>query len=410
MSAPDAGTPPASDAGPIAIPDGSVAAAPEVDPGAPDAGDLDLLTSVPPAPPPVDTTCDASSAPPAPPGHHAGACRILAVENQGSWVMTSTTRRTYSTNGVETERRDQWGASSDGKYSDYNLALVENTWDAQGRAERSVQRQWYLNSASATDSTASWSAVVYGYGPYGYSAYTWSAQHYAGQAPFAPRLSRQQNFVVDSRGTAIVARDYWPDEGNDKVVAITLHPNGVEASESWDGMFCPYCHESAETALFDDAGNPLRLDTLYARAGQDKSHVVYSYEQGRLIGRSVDNGHYSTWDGNPLLSAVNITETYSYEAAQLKAMDSTENDAKCTIVGNEPSYTSDCTWTAGPQLHTAYGYDAAGNLASRVVTDASGNELSRYTAVTDSDGNLLCESQASAGVVQLFHQYDYSCW
>jgi hypothetical protein len=71
---------------------------------------------------------------------------------------------------------------------------------------------------------------------------------------------------------------------------------------------------------------------------------------------------------------------------------------------------SSCTWGAGPQLHTAYGYDSTGNLTSRVVTDANGNELSRYTAVSDADGNLLCESQTHAGMVQLFNRYDYSCW
>ena len=401
------GTNPTTDAGTSSIPDGSVAVAPEVDPGAPGAGDLDPLTSAPPAPS-VDMRCDASSAQPAPAGRHPGACRILTVENGDLWVTTSTTERTYSDGGVATERQEQWGTSSDGKDSDYTRALLENSWDAQGRIERSVQRKWYLESGSPPASSASWSSVVFGYGDRGYSAYTWSVQ-----APSTtPLLTRAQNFVVDSRGTVIAARDTDPLMGNDKVVAITFHPNGVVASESWDGMFCPYCHESGETTVFDDGGNPLQLDTLYLRggAGEDKSHITYTYDQGRLVGRSVENSHYPSWDTSLLLGDAKIFETYTYDGARLTAKDSSENDASCTLTYSGQSPVSNCTWSAGPQLHTAYGYDSAGNLASRVVTDANGNELSRYTAVSDADGNLLCESQTQSGVQQLLKRYDYSCW
>ena len=105
-----------------------------------------------------------------------------------------------------------------------------------------------------------------------------------------------------------------------------------------------------------------------------------------------------------------ITETYTYDGAVLKAMDSSESDATCPWTWDGQTPVSSCTWTAGAQLHTEYGYDSLGNLASRVVTDANGKELSRYTAVSDAGGNLLCESQTQAGVLQGFNRYDYSCW
>lgn len=389
-----------------------MAVTPPVDPGAPDAGDFDLLTSAPPLPS-VDTTCDASSVQAAPTSRHRGACGVLSVENEGLWVNTSTIQRTYSNQGVVTERQQRWGASSDGKLSDYTLTILDNSWDAQGREERSLQRQWYLESGYPAGIYAAWSSTVFGYGPAAYLAYTWSSERYGDQAPsMTPALTHQQDFIIDSRGTVINTRDYWPLMGNDKIVTVTFHANGVEASESWDGMFCPYCHESGETDIFDDSGNRLELDTLYLRggAGEDKSQTTYTYDQSRLLGRRVDHTHYPSWDTSLLLSETIITERYTYDGARLKAMDSSETDATCPWTYNGQTPVSTCSWNAGPQLHTAYSYDSAGNLASRVVTDANGNELSRYTAVSDADGNLLCESQTQHGVLQSFSRYDYSCW
>lgn len=361
-----------------------------------------------PPPPSVDTTCDASLVQAVPASRHPGACVVLSVENFG-WVNTTTIQRTYSTQGVVNERQQRWGASADGNISDYTLTILDNSWDAQGREERSIQRQWYLQSEGG--GYADWSSTVFGYGTGGYSAYTWSSGRSGAPRGMPPIFTHQQDFVIDSQGTVINTRDWWP-MGNDKTVAVTFHANGVVASESWDGMFCPYCHESAETDLFDDSGNRLELDTLYLRggAGENKSKTTSTYDQGRLVGRRLDYTHYPSFDTSLLLGESIVTETYTYDGAQLKAMDSREDDATCpwTFVGQTP--VSTCSWKVGPQLHTAYNYDSTGHLASRVVTDANGNELSRYTAVSDASGNLLCESQAQGGVLQSFSRYDYSCW
>jgi len=153
-------------------------------------------------------------------------------------------------------------------------------------------------------------------------------------------------------------------------------------------------------------------DSFYFRSGNgtNKSHVTYMYDQGRLVGRRVESGLYSDWAGEPMLSEAVIAETSTYDGAHLEAVDSNERDARCTISESGQSWVSSCTWSAGPQLHTAYTYDSAGNLMGRVVTDATGNEVSRYTAVSDADGNLLCERETQAGAVVLFHRFDYSCW
>jgi len=49
-------------------------------------------------------------------------------------------------------------------------------------------------------------------------------------------------------------------------------------------------------------------------------------------------------------------------------------------------------------------------LTERTVTNDAGNEISRWTAVSDKDGNLLCEKQTAVGVLKSFSRYDYSCW
>ena len=324
--------------------------------------------------------------------------------------MIYTVDRKYADGRVATERREEWGASTASALADYKRTVTDNTWDGQGRAQRSLQRIWHFEGPSAGNAVT-WSSTVFGYGDRKYSASTWSAGNSSSQpAITAPVLTHEQEFVIDSRGTVINTRDLWPQIGNDKIVTVTFHPNGVEASESWSGWFYPYPHEDGQTILFDDGGNPVQDDSFSFRVGWDKAHVTSTYEQGRLLGRRIETGYYSDWPGQPMLAGAVIIETYTYNGAQLDAVDSNENDAKCTISESGQSWVSNCTWSPGRQLHTAYAYDSAGNLTERVVTDASGNELSRYTAVSDADGNLFCERQTQAGALVLFNRYDYSCW
>jgi len=147
------------------------------------------------------------------------------------WETIYTLDRTYSDGGVATERREQWGASSNGAYADFTRTLLDNSWDAQGRADRLLQRTWYFEGGGAQGNYALWSSTVFGYREGGYSANTWSAAHGSGQPPIAtPALTRVQDFVVDSRGTVINTRDDWVQLGEDKNIAVAFHPNGVEAS------------------------------------------------------------------------------------------------------------------------------------------------------------------------------------
>src|SRR5438874_9147315 len=186
--------------------DGGVAWTPPVDLGAPAAEDLVPLTSAPPVPA-VDTTCDASSIQRAPAGHHPGACRVLGKATTFyNWEMIYTVDRKYADGRVATERREEWGASTASALADYKRTVTDNTWDGQGRAQRSLQRIWHFEGPSAGNAVT-WSSTVFGYGDRKYSASTWSAGNSSGQpAITAPVLTHEQEFVIDSRGTVINTR------------------------------------------------------------------------------------------------------------------------------------------------------------------------------------------------------------
>ena len=113
-------------------------------------------------------------------------------------------------------------------------------------------------------------------------------------------------------------------------------------------------------------------------------------------------------------------ETYVYEAIdpasgrepRLTRIDTARSVGSCGISDplGDNHWVSDCTWTDGPAQHTEFKYDDSGNLVARIVTDGSGNEISRWTAVADESGNVLCEKQTIAGVLRSVSRYDYGCW
>jgi len=334
----------------------------------------------------------------------------------GSWENIFTIKRTYVGNAIATEQSETWGWSlPDGHYADYQQRTTENSYDNAARLQRSIVRKSYLESPDLGGNYVNWESTDYTYCGKQFTATTRAIEHYAGaklsgpQPP--PELIEIQDFVVDALGKVIQTRD-WPLMGDEKDVTVTFHPNGVEKSERWIGVF--HNTEMGQTLVFDESGKLLQDDKLAGHGdgrGMYRWLATYSYDGDHLAERQTEYSWHSGWTGDPLGNAAVTVETYRYDGGRLAAIDSIENDESCTWeLDGQAWVAKNCTWTAGPVRHTAFGYDAYGNLIKRIVADGAGAELSRWTAVADKDDNLLCELQTDRGSVSSFSRYDYGCW
>lgn len=377
---------------------------------------MSLLTSAPPQPE-IDAICDAASVSPAPPGHHPGACATVGVEINGSSSLVFTVQRTYVGAQVGSEQREQWNASSSPGLSSYGRSTLENLYDGSGRLERSLRRSWSFEGPGSEYNSTLWEDTDYAYADNRFSTRRMVTANYASAQGPVPRpvIVELDDFVVDALGKAIRTRERNLAMGYGTDRKVTFHPNGVEASETWAGR--DQWFSFGGTSQFDEAGNPLLLDSASFRAGSGRSHVTYTYQDGRLAERRDESGSYSIWTGEPMLSGSKTVDSYRYVGGRLAGIDSTgSRTAKCTLDQADPAcvancvWISNCSWTITPAQHTSLRYDDSGNLVERIVADDAGNDLSRWTAVADKDGNLLCEQQTAAGVLKSFSRYDYSCW
>jgi hypothetical protein len=335
------------------------------------------------------------------------------------------THDTYADGRLATEQREQWSTGLDGTHPSYSRTALENAYDGTGRLERAIKRIWYFTEPGSEFNSTSWEQIDYLYGDKRFSTRRMATSHGASQSVQLPTVVELDDFVVDALGKVIPTRQRWLDGiGLGYDGQVTFHPNGVEAAESWKGRYQWYTE--ARTSQFDDAGNPLLEDSSSFRAGNgtNRWHLEYTYETGSLTERHIEAGLYSDFTGEPLLGGTRFLETYIYDGAdpakgstqRLARFDTKATDGSCTIeqadrtcVANCP-FVSNCTWTDRPEQHTAFRYDDYGNLVERAVTDETGNEILRWNAVADKDGNLLCEKLTAAGVLRSFSQYDYSCW
>jgi len=380
----------------------------------PDVGDLSLLTAAPPAPE-VQTTCDAASVTPAPAGHHPGPCTTMGVSSP---THVFAVRDTYVAGRVATEQREEW-ASAVENFS-YTRNALENTYDGAGRLQRITQRAWKHWSPHQEYGSTSWERTDYWYGNGAFSTQRIGTTH-SGEIPgpvLPPQIIERDDFVIDALGTAIETRQRFPTIGGGFDRQVTFHANGVEASETWRGS--DQWYQLGGNRQFDDAGHLLVEDFSSFRGGDGtgRLHVVNSYESGRLIESRIEDGLYSDWPGEPQLGGGRGVETYAYDSGgdrrnpRLIRVDLTQAEATCTIdnPGGGDNWVATCTWADQPGEHTVFAYDDSDNLIERTTTDDTGKELSRWSAVADTDGNLLCEKQTLAGVLASFSRYDYSCW
>ncbi|HEY6909313.1 MAG TPA: hypothetical protein VI356_08090 [Myxococcales bacterium] len=410
---PDAGTVSAGlDGGPAGPP------APSFPTDPPDPGDLSLLTTAPPTPQ-VAASCDAASVTPAPPGHHPGPCMTLGVEGDLASTVFSV-RDTYADGRLATEQREEWASIPN--ESAYGRTELENSYDMDGRLQRITKRSWAFSQPHTEYGSTSWARTDYWYGDRAFSTQRIGTTH-LGEIPGPPPpvdVIERDDFVVDALGKSIQTRQRRPVLGGGFDGQVTFHPNGAVALETFKGSDQWFAFDGSRQ--FDDAGRVLVEDTASFRSGYGtgRDHVESSYDGGRLIERRIESGHYSDWQGEPLLDGTRTVETYVYEAIdaasgrepRLLRIDSTRSDGTCVISdpAGDNHWVSDCTWTDRPGQHTEFRYDDSGNLVARIVTDASGNELSRWTAVADANGNVLCEQQSINGVLSSISHYDYGCW
>lgn len=379
----------------------------------PDPGDLSLLTAAPPKPH-VDAICNATSVTPAPPGKHPGPCAIVGVETNSYEQDVFTVRRAYVDGGIGAEQREEWSEWLDGGHPVYDRTTLGNTYDGTGRLQRSIKRTYLAEPDSEFNYTL-WEESDYTYADGGFSTRKFAARNEPPSPPL-PALVELDDFVLDALGKIILTRERRLDIGTWRDGQVTLHPNGVEASETWKGR--TFWEDVGGNIQFDDAGNPLLEDNFSFRSGNgtNRAHITYAYDGGRLMERHIDSGLYSDWPGEPQEEGSRTTETYRYDRARLVGIETTSSYGSCAIdqadracVAN-CTWISKCTWTAGAGQHTAFRYDDYGNLIERTVTDDAGKETSRWTAVADRDGNVLCEQQTDVRATSFSRRYDYSCW
>jgi hypothetical protein len=380
----------------------------------PDPGDMSLLTSAPPRPV-VDAICDGASVSAAPPGHHPGACATVGVQVEGTSSRVFTSQRTYVGAQVASERQENWTLLG-GVDPSYGRSMRENAYDSRGRLERSIQRSWGFAGPGGAQNSTVWEDTDYAYADNRFATRRMTTFNYPSTqaSVLPPAIVELDEFVVDALGKVIQTREHHFDSGYGTDRQVTFHPNGVEASETWTGN--DHWYSFVGTMQFDQAGNLLVRDDVYSRAGASKSHVTYTSEDGRLTERHTESGRYSPWTGEPMLSGSKTVETYRYVAGRLVRIDFTRSaTASCTIDQADRACVANCvwigtcTWATTPEQHTTFRYDDHGNLVERTEADDAANEFSRWTAVADKDGNLLCEQQTAAGVLKSFTRYDYSC-